>query len=233
MSAARLLLIDTSSAVGSVALAIGDELSERTIAVPREQTERVLGIVDALLQEAGLAIGDLDALVFGRGPGSFTGLRVAAAVTQGLALATGKPIVSVSSLAALAQRALADLPASDAAPPIDHALCCMDARMGEVYSGVFRRSDSGVVAEADEALGPPATVGSLRAPFAAVGDGFAAYADALHPVLDAAALVAVSLLPRARDLLPLAREEIRLGRWLPLEGALPVYLRGAEAWKRD
>ena len=88
MSTLKLLAIETSSAAGSVALGIGDDVSEIAIATPREQTERVLVIVDELLSGAGVSLGELDAIVFGQGPGSFTGLRVAAAVAQGLSLAS-------------------------------------------------------------------------------------------------------------------------------------------------
>jgi tRNA threonylcarbamoyladenosine biosynthesis protein TsaB len=279
----KLLLIETSSAVGTVALAVGDRVAETRIETPREQTERILASIDELLEEAALDLRDLDALVFGRGPGSFTGLRVAAAVVQGLGLATGKPIVSVSSLAALAARALAAHAAAE------RVLCCVDARMGEVYFGTFVRAASAelsrtvqsgaqsgtvqsgaqsgaaqsgpqsgtasfgatstardaaadmarsdacglVVAETDEAIGPPAAVTRATPPYLAVGDGCAAHAAALAPLLAGASHIDSSLLPRARDLLAGAREEIRQGRLQSLESALPVYLRGADAWRRS
>jgi tRNA threonylcarbamoyladenosine biosynthesis protein TsaB len=238
VTAPKLLVIETSCAVGTVALAIGDTVAERSIATPREQTDSVLGLVDSLLTEAGMALSDLDALVFGRGPGSFTGLRVAAAVTQGLSVAADTPIVSVSSLAGLAQRALTS--AVPAPASIDRALCCVDARMGEVYFAAFDLADGLAVAAGDEVIAPPDSMlewfaGSILAgrPFIAVGDGFAAYQDALAPVIAQANSCAADLMPRARDLLPLAVIEVRAGRLLPREAALPVYLRGGDAWRRS
>jgi tRNA threonylcarbamoyladenosine biosynthesis protein TsaB len=232
MSAERLLLIETSGAIGSVALAVGSAVEERTIATPREQTGRILGLIDELLREAGLKLAGLDALAFGRGPGSFTGLRVAAAVTQGLSLAADRPIVSVSSLAALAQRALTARAATDAEAALPRALCCVDARMGEVYSGVYRLQAGLAAVETVEANGAPATVAVPAAPFIALGDGFAAYADALAGCLAAATAVDPALVPRARDLLPLARAAVARGDLLEREAALPVYLRGPDAWQR-
>lgn len=247
-TALRLLAIETSSPTGSVALAVGDAVEERTIATPREQTERVLVHVEALMAEAGLALAELDAVVFGRGPGSFTGLRVAAAVAQGLSLAAGTPIVPVSSLAALARRALA------ANAAVDRVLCVVDARMGEVYSGSFRRVDGGIATEVVERIGPPHAVaigpeaGALRpdvsaigsrdalaAPagaWIAVGDGFEAYGEVLAGLAADAVAVDATLRPRARDLLPLARVDVAARRFVPIALALPVYLREADAWRR-
>src|SRR5690606_16284442 len=110
----RLLAIDTSSRVGSIALLDGSDVSERFIATPREQAELVLPLVDDLLGARGIGLKDLDALVLGRGPGSFTGLRIAASVVQGLAFAAERPVVAVSSLEALAQRAWRELGIEDA-----------------------------------------------------------------------------------------------------------------------
>lgn len=249
MSAPKLLAIETSGAIGSVALAAGDTILERTIATPREQTARVLEIVDALLAEAGLRLDGLDALVFGRGPGSFTGLRVAAAVVQGLGLASGRPILRVSSLAALAQRGLtehaAESPAAAAgtgeparADRARVALCCIDARMGEVYSGLFRLESGLAVALGEEQIGPPADLAALavaaarEGPCLALGDGFEAHAAALEPVLAAASGRAPGLAARAQDLLPQARADLAAGNCVPLEAAVPVYLRGPDAWRR-
>ena len=101
-----LLAIETSGAVGSLALRRGATLHERTLASARDQAEQLLPFVAELLGAADVAIAELDGIVFGRGPGSFTGLRIATAVAQGLALATQKPVIGISSLAAVAQHAL-------------------------------------------------------------------------------------------------------------------------------
>lgn len=227
----RLLAIETSSQTGSVALGIGDAVAERTIATAREQTASVLALVGDLLAEAGCALADLDALVFGRGPGSFTGLRVAAAVAQGLSLASSRPIVPVASLLAMAQRVLPDMVATSGTGNL-RALCCVDARMGEVYTGLYRLESGLAVVEQAEAIGKPESVSCPDDPFIAVGDGFAAYKDALADAVAAAREVDAGLVPRARDLLPLAAADVRAGRFATIESALPVYLREADAWRR-
>jgi len=243
MTESRLLAIETSSPTGSIALKYGDNVADRTIATPREQTPRILAIVDELLREAELKLADLDAIVFGRGPGSFTGLRVAAAVAQGLSFSSGVPIVSVSSLAVLAQRGFGASDASQASPdaelPSDSGalaadvLCCIDARMGEVYWASFCLVDGRAQAESDERIGSPESVAPLEAPFVALGDGFAAYPEALANVIEAATSVDPTIVPTARALLTLGAAEVAAARFVPLEAALPVYLRNSDAWQKS
>lgn len=228
MTALKLLAIETSSSTGSLALAVGDDVADKTIATPREQTPRMLAIIDELLGTAGYKVADLDAVIFGRGPGSFTGLRVAAAVAQGLSFATSVPIVSVSSLAALAQTAIDSADVSD-----HHLLCCVDARMGEVYWAGYRSSDGLATLESEERLGPPNSVTAPADPFIGLGDGFAAYADTLGAVQVRAQSVDPVATPSARALLTLGRPEVEAGRFLAIEAALPVYLRTAEAWRKS
>ncbi|HEX5418629.1 MAG TPA: tRNA (adenosine(37)-N6)-threonylcarbamoyltransferase complex dimerization subunit type 1 TsaB, partial [Gammaproteobacteria bacterium] len=151
METTKWLALETSSSTGTVALAYGAELTERSIETPRAQTERLLPLIDELLAEAGLRLAGLDAIVFGRGPGSFTGLRVAAALAQGLALAAGLPIAAVSSLAALAERAAREYAAAQ-------VLTCVDARMGEVYWAVHGSQEELMQLRGAERLGPPEEV---------------------------------------------------------------------------
>lgn len=226
MKPLKLLAIETSCATGSIALGVGADVIEQSIATPREQTPRILAIIDELLAGASLKLKDLDALVFGRGPGSFTGLRVAAAVVQGLSFAAGPPIVSISSLAALAERASGDEAG-------EHAiLCCIDARMSEVYSASFRRANGRVGADSEERIGRPESVTAPASPFVAVGDGLAAYPAELASVIGAAAGIDSSLQPRARELLVLAEDDVTAQRFVPVEAALPVYLRESNAWRK-
>jgi tRNA threonylcarbamoyladenosine biosynthesis protein TsaB len=251
MSAFRLLAIETSSAIGSIALGIGDQIAERSIATPREQTPRILSIIDELLTEAGLKLQDLDALVFGRGPGSFTGLRVAAAVVQGLSFSAGPPIVSVSSLAALAERAAGrhdwgagdrlkltagaddgSAPANGAKPATGQVLCCIDARMNEVYWASFRCGQGQNEVESEERIGTAESVVAPDSPFVAVGDGLAAYPAALASVIERAEAVDPSLVPGARDLLTLAKADVQAKRFVSVEAALPAYLRESDAWRK-
>jgi len=228
MTGLKLLAIETSSSTATIALAIGDAVVERAIETPREQAGRSLGIVAELLGGAGIGLADLDALVFGQGPGSFTGLRVAAAVAQGLSLGSGRPLVPVSSLAGLAQRALASRRGADG---VEKVLCCVDAHMGEVYSASFVLVDGLATTLAEESIGAPATVRPPAAPYLAVGDGLAAHAQALAAVVAGASASDAALFPRARDLLPLASPRVARGEFVPLESALPLYLRDAGAWR--
>jgi tRNA threonylcarbamoyladenosine biosynthesis protein TsaB len=224
----RLLGIETSSSVGSVALAIDGHVAAREMATPREQTEQLLALVDALVRDAGISLRDLDAIVFGRGPGSFTGLRVAVAVVQGLAVVSGVPLVAVSSLRCIAQRAARE-------HGCERALVCVDAHMGEVYFGEFAIEAGLAVAAGAERLGGPADVSAPAegSAWCAVGNGFASQAATLAPIASRAAAVWPELLPAAADLFPAAAVELAAGRTVAPEAALPVYLREHTAWRRQ
>ena len=145
----KLLAIDTSEDACSAALCVGDEILERFEIAPRRHTELILPMMDGLLAEAGLSLRGLDALAFARGPGSFTGIRIATSIVQGAALGAGLAVVPVSSLQALAQGARRLHGAGQ-------VLSALDARMREVYWGAYRADDAGimteVVAEAEAAL---------------------------------------------------------------------------------
>ncbi len=223
----KLLAIETSSAVGSLAVLDGTAVFEREIATPREQSERVLPLVRELVAEAGLTLGSLDAIAFGRGPGSFSGIRLAAAVAQGLALSCSLPVIAVSSLAAAAQRAWREHGSR-------RSLVCVDARMGEVYWALFRVDEGLAEREGPERLGAPATLQCpTNEPWVAVGNGFAEYGDELSAHVAKAAAVHGACLPTARDLLPRAKRDCAVGRVSPAVAALPVYLRDESAWRRS
>jgi len=223
----KILGIECSSAVGSVALKLDERIVVREIGAPREQTERVLQHADELLTAESLRVAALDGVAFGRGPGSFTGLRMAAAVAQGFAAACGVPLLPVSSLLCLAQRAWRTARAR-------RMLVCVDARMGEVYWGEFEADGNGLIAElGNERVGSPLEVPiPAGVDWTAVGDGFANY-----PQLAAAAAAAErqlpALLPSAVDLMPRAAADLAAGRSVPAAEALPVYLRERTAWRRS
>ena len=222
----KLLGIETSGRVGSVALSVDGRVDSREIANAREQTERLLAVVDELLAGARLALAGLDGIAFGRGPGSFTGLRVAAAVAQGLAVPARVPLLPVSSLLCLAQRAWRSA-------RVEHAIACVDAHMGEIYWGEFHVRDGVIRAAGPERLGAP---GELAVPsgsgWAAVGSGFAAQREALAPVLAKAQRALPELEPAAEDLFPSASEALAAGHATSPRDALPVYLREHTAWRR-
>jgi tRNA threonylcarbamoyladenosine biosynthesis protein TsaB len=223
----NLLAFETSSRIGSVALETPAGLVVRDLGIPREQTERLLGAIDELLAAAGIDLKSLDGLAFGRGPGSFTGLRVSAAVAQGLAAASGVPLLPVSSLLALAERAWQEA-------RCERALVCVDAHMGEVYSAIAERHGDLVEIVGDERLGAPAEVTPPQeSPWIAVGNGFAAHPEALAHVARGAATVLPELVPSAAALLPRAKRDLTAGRATPPSAALPVYLRQQTAWRRS
>jgi tRNA threonylcarbamoyladenosine biosynthesis protein TsaB len=194
----KLLALETATDCCSVALLVGDEVIEDHRLAPRQHASLILPMIDGVLAAAGVARQALDAIAFGRGPGAFTGLRIAAGVAQGLALGLDRPVVPVSTLAALAQ-------ASGAA----RVLAAFDARLGEVYYGYYTRGADGLVdADMDDALAPPEHVALPADPGwrgTGVGAGWAAHGEALRARLDARVEeVDVTVEPRAGALVRLA-----------------------------
>lgn len=221
----KLLAFETSSRTGSVALHVDGAVRQEMIATPREQTERLLPLSAALLNGAGLALRDLDAIAFGRGPGSFTGLRIAAAAAQGLGLATGLPLLPVSSLAATAQGLWRTHGSSN-------TLVCVDARMGEVYWAAFEvRSGLARVVGTEQITGPGEVTGAGMASWSAAGTGFDVHGDALAGVVAQASGVFVQARPEAIELFPLALADLAAGKGRAPEEANPAYLRSEAAWK--
>ena len=167
-----ILAIDAATEACSAALLVGETLTERCEVIGRGHAGRLLPMTDELLREAGLTVRDLDAVAFGRGPGGFTGLRIAAGIAQGLASGGGKPIVPVSNLAAVASGAARTHGRT-------HILVCMDARMGQVYWAAFDCSGARPLALTREHLSDPGAVDppAGEAMFGA-GHGFSA-----HPTL--------------------------------------------------
>lgn len=215
----KILALDTATENCSAALWINGAMQEVQEETARDHASLILGMADRLLADAQLALGQLDAIGFGRGPGSFTGVRLAAAVTQGLAFAAGLPVLPVSSLRALAAQAFAAAPASAC------AVCCLDARMGEVYHAVY---GSGTQLLGAEQVLPPQNVRWTLAPgvtTVAVGRGFAAYPSLLGLAPDGWIRTLHQALPRAREVAALAAADFASGLAVPPAAALPVYLR--------
>lgn len=224
----KILALDTSTEACSAALHVGDRVLERYHEAPRGHAELILPMIDELLAEAGITLKDLNAIAFGRGPGSFTGVRLAASVVQGLAFGAGVGVVPVSTLKAVALRAVAGRAVAAAAPQATHVLVCNDARMDEVYTAAFAMVGSELVALGPEqVLGPglvqlPSVAGAR---WIGAGRGFRAY-PALGPLrLQALEEVFDDMLPHAVDILELAVPEVRAGRVLPPAAALPIYVR--------
>lgn len=228
----KLLALDTATESCSVALRIGDEVRVRRHPGARQQTAVVLPLVQALLAEAGVTLAQLDAIACTRGPGAFTGVRVAVSVTQGLAFGAGLPAIGVSTLAALAQQAVRVAGAQQVLP-------LLDARMGELYAGAYAvssdgaLSDDGVVdaLQADRLCRPEDVAGAVPAgrAWVAIGSGWVAYPPAQLGVQPASVLTGE---PDAEDVLALAVRAWRRGEAQPAEQLQPVYLRDTVAWKK-
>ena len=188
----------------------------REIETDRGAAEHILPMIDSLLCEAGIGLRALDAIAFGRGPGGFTGVRLAASVTQGLAFGAGLPVVPVSDLAAVGRRAL------DLEPTAGRVLVCNDARMQEVYWAYFDRvSDGSLVLDGDEHVGPACAVSTSARPALGAGRGFRVYSELTSRVSG----VHDSLLPRALEIATLAVSQPRLTP----DQAIPVYVRDVVA----
>lgn len=217
----RLLAIDTATEACSVAVQTPQGVFERWIEAPREHGDRVLGMVDAVLDEGGIAAADLDAIAFGRGPGAFTGVRIAAGLVQGMAAALDRPVVPVSTLAAIAQGV-------HRRTGHERVLAALDARMGEVYWGAYVLDETGVMQAVDEecVIGPSSVPFPEGVGWAGAGTGWSRYDGVLtERVGDALAVRLGHALPEARDLLPAAAMAYAAGKAVPAEQALPVYLR--------
>jgi len=225
----KLLAVDTSTEACSAALSINGEVIERFEIAPRKHAELILPMIDSLLNEAGCVLSQMDAIAFGRGPGAFTGVRIGTGVVQGLAFSIDRPVVPVSSLAAMAYGAMA-------AFNTDNVLTGIDARMGEIYWGVYQRAASGgvvllgeeSVCKPDEAFVPPASGNWIG-----VGTAWKAYNELLTARY--AGLLGEShsdQFPRTRDIAALGVIAYEAGQAVSAEEAQPVYLRNNVAVKK-
>lgn len=210
----KILALDTATERCSVALCIDGQCIERSIDVQRGHAELILPMVAEVLEEGRVALRELDGIAYGRGPGAFTGVRIAIGVVQGLAFGARRPTVGVSDLAAVAQQV---------AKPGDDVLVCMDARMSEVYWARFTMDADAILVRSiseERVDRPDVVVAGSSAIFA--GTGFKAY-----PQLASGRAVSVhdAVLPRAREIAMLGEADLRAGRGLPAVEAAPVYLR--------
>lgn len=221
----NILALDTAANACSVALLAGDEVIERVETAPRKHAATLLPMAEACLAEAGLALGELDAVAFGRGPGSFTGLRIATSVAQGIAYGAGLRVAPVSNLAAAAV-------AARHKHGWEQVLVAFDARMGELYAAAYRFDAAGLPAAVhDEALLEPEALAlpDSHGAWLGAGSGFAAW-PALAGRLGLAGCDPL-VEPTARDLLGIAAAAVAAGRTVTAAEALPVYLRDKVAWQ--
>lgn len=228
----KLLAFETATEACSVAVYVDGEVRERFEIAPRRHAELALPWAEQLLAEAGIARSQLDAVALSRGPGAFTGVRLAIALAQGIALALDRPLLPVSTLAVLAAQVpppavLAGEAGCDIGAP-HTILATIDARMGEIYTGTFVRQGDGVQATTDEAVVAPT---AYRLPgdaigWIGVGTGFAAADGALATSLqDRFSRIDAQALPHATDLARLAVQAWQRGEAIAPERVEPAYLR--------
>lgn len=211
----NLLAIETSTELCSAALLRGDELFVEEVLAPNQHAERLAPMLRRLLARAGLAAADMDAFAFGQGPGSFTGIRIACGLAQGLALGAGRPVVGVSSLLALAEQANGS-----------RVVAALDARMGETYLAAYSRMGGDWQAAIEPGLFAQGALPALPGhDWVATGSGFDAF-DWLRGAYSAQVGNRIEGdLPRAGAVARVAARKFARGESMPAEQAAPLYLR--------
>ena len=234
----KLLAFETATEACSVALYLDGEIIERYEVAPRLHAEYALPWAEELLAQAGIKRSQLDAIAVSRGPGAFTGVRLAIALAQGIALALHKPVVAVSTLMAIAAalppplrrqgRAGEGLSGRQENTEKVRILAAIDARMGEVYAGAFERQGDELIALSKEVVAAPDQVvlPDNQGNWHAAGTGFAAANNALQLHLGSQLIdVDASILPHAADVARLAVAAYQRGEALAPERVEPAYLR--------
>lgn len=229
------LAIDASTEACSVALKINDQVYSRYDLCPQSHSLQLLPMVDDVLNEANIKLSQCDGLIFGRGPGSFTGVRIGVGVAQGLAFAANLPVIGVSSLQAMAQLAYSKHQQTK-------VLSVIDARMSEVYNGYFTLDEQNIMQEqvlADnhaESVTAPALVnerlvGIVTSKVYGVGTGWDAYSEQLS-ILKSNDGTPEVLFPSAEAMLVIGESALIRGEGVAAENAQPVYVRDTVSWKK-
>lgn len=210
-----ILALETSTELGSCALWRNGELVEHFCPAGRPHSETLLPLVRDMLRTAGVAISQLDAIAFGVGPGAFTGLRVACGAAQGLAVANDIPLIPVISLQAMAE-----------ATGGDRVVALLDARMGEVYAGSYRREDGELRLQGEIRVAAPENIELPTEPgWLACGNAPLAY-PALQARLNETAIASVpGIMPTAGAVARLAMARAERGEWIDAAEAAPLYIR--------
>ncbi len=216
----KILALETSTELCSAALWRDGKVDAREADAGQRHSELLLPMIDALLMQHNLAVRDLDCIAFGAGPGSFTGLRIACGVAQGIAFGAELPVVGVGTLLALA-----------AASRAERVVCCLDARMGEVYHAAYEKRGDGWHAVHEPSLCKPDAAPDLPAgKWTACGSGFAAYRAALESrYAGRLERVIEGLAPHAKEIAVLAAAEFERGNAVAAEHAAPLYVRNKVA----
>lgn len=221
-----ILALDTATEACSVALLHQGQISKQDELSPRTHTQRILPMIDELLSAANISIRDVNVLAFGRGPGSFTGVRVGVGIAQGLALGAELPVVAVSNLMTMAEAAYQQLGAMQ-------VVALIDARMNEVYFAQYERVGQcwqQVVQE--QVCAPEKAIAQIqsREGLTVVGTGWAAYPQ--FTAAELALTVSDITLPSAQYMLSLAERVIEAGQLISAIEIEPVYLRNEVTWEK-
>ncbi|NNJ91013.1 MAG: tRNA (adenosine(37)-N6)-threonylcarbamoyltransferase complex dimerization subunit type 1 TsaB [Gammaproteobacteria bacterium] len=226
----KILAIDTATEGCSAALLNDDKIISRQEVVPRKHADLILPMLDEILAEAQLSLKQLDALAFGRGPGAFTGVRIATGVIQGIAFGSDLPVVPVSTLRALAQRTFNEY-------QHEKVLTAFDARMDEVYWAEYALGENEIMQlQGEEQVIAPehVTLSSSHQQWVGSGSGWAAYSDVLKKAVSAESLTLYTdMITRADEIVTLASHDFAQGISVGAENALPVYLRNKVAKKKS
>lgn len=228
------LAIDASTEACSVALQVNGKMYRRYDLCPQSHSLQLLPMVDELLTEAGIKISQCDGLVFGRGPGSFTGVRIGVGVAQGLAFAANLPVVGVSSLQAMAQLAFMQGKLKEKQTGV---IAAIDARMGEVYNGYFMLDENNIMqSQCTETVIAPEKLAQHLSSVVndaeyGVGTAWDAYSEQLS-ILKSNAGTPEVLFPSAEAMLAIGVTELEQGRGVAAEEAQPVYVRDTVSWKK-
>lgn len=220
----KILAFDTSTEWCTAALWLDGDIHAVEVKAGQDHSRILLPMIQRLLAEAGLTLAALDGLAFGKGPGAFTGLRIACSVIQGLAMGAGLPVVGVVTLEAMAAEVAAD-----------RVVACLDARMGELYGAVYERVPQGWVARQGPGLYRPEVMPlPEETGWVGCGNGFTAYADVLSARSHGGALaIHPEVIPHARSIARLAAQRYARGERGAAEDAQPFYVRDKVALKRS
>lgn len=222
---ANLLAIDSATEACSVAIAYQGQVFEQFEVCPRDHTKKILPFVQQLLAEVGISLSQLDAIAYGRGPGSFTGVRIGVSAAQGLAFGADKPVIGVSTLQAMAQQAAR-------LEQAQRVVAAIDARMNEVYLGHYHLKDGLMVPAEEEQVIPPEAIIGNNQQCVGVGTGWQTYGAQLLHCYPNSHLSEQITLPSARDMLDIAQVAYAKQQWTAAELAEPVYLRDKVTWKK-
>ncbi|MFJ5446122.1 tRNA (adenosine(37)-N6)-threonylcarbamoyltransferase complex dimerization subunit type 1 TsaB [Methylobacillus methanolivorans] len=217
----NILALDTSTEYLSLALMLDGKLLERELLAGQTHSQRILPLLRELLDEAGIALRELDGIAFGAGPGSFTGLRIACGVAQGLAFGANLPVIGVSTLLALAEDAQG----------ADKVIACLDARMGEVYHAAYEKTATGWQEVLAPGLYAPDGVPAIEGQgWTGIGSGWKAYVDSLDQRYGAQLLQRFpEAYPRAAAIARLTLPGFEAGEGRPAHEAAPIYIRNKVA----